>query len=276
MTSPPERTILGHPIGLAYLVFAEAWERFSYYGMQALLVLYMSQQLFLPGTSSMSQALRHSAPPSSSVWSAIAGRPGFGDLWSVRRWGVPDAPCRRGHRGPGIGPHRHRDAWRLSDALGHFLMAFENLVPDGARVPVGRCGLFQGQHRQPGGELYAPGNLRRADAFQIFMLGIQVAVIVSPLVCGTLGRRWPGIGGSAPRVSGCCWVWPSTCQAVVGCRRNPPARVAVGRPVRAKLTRANWVTIVLLTTLIPSSRCRRWAIRKSSTPISSGVTPTTG
>ena len=44
-----EKEILGHPRGLAYLVFAEAWERFSFYGMQALLVLYMGQQLFLPG-----------------------------------------------------------------------------------------------------------------------------------------------------------------------------------------------------------------------------------
>src|SRR5271165_6113032 len=47
--SASDRRFLGHPIGLAYLAFAEAWERFSYYGMQALLVLYMGQQLFLPG-----------------------------------------------------------------------------------------------------------------------------------------------------------------------------------------------------------------------------------
>ena len=40
-------TFLGHPIGLAYLSFAEAWERFSYYGMQTLLVLYMTKQLLL-------------------------------------------------------------------------------------------------------------------------------------------------------------------------------------------------------------------------------------
>ncbi|HEX4160788.1 MAG TPA: hypothetical protein VHY79_20140, partial [Rhizomicrobium sp.] len=47
---PPRRvrTFFGEPIGLAYLSFTEAWERFSYYGMTALLVLYMSQWLFLP------------------------------------------------------------------------------------------------------------------------------------------------------------------------------------------------------------------------------------
>ena len=45
----PARTFFGEPPALAYLSFTEAWERFSYYGMTALLVLYMSQALFLPG-----------------------------------------------------------------------------------------------------------------------------------------------------------------------------------------------------------------------------------
>ena len=48
-TRPSGRTFFGEPIGLAYLSFTEAWERFSYYGMTALLVLYMSQALFMPG-----------------------------------------------------------------------------------------------------------------------------------------------------------------------------------------------------------------------------------
>jgi len=47
--APLDRRFFGHPLGLGYLAFAEAWERFSYYGMQALLVLYMGQQLLLPG-----------------------------------------------------------------------------------------------------------------------------------------------------------------------------------------------------------------------------------
>ena len=44
-----DRAFLGHPKGLGYLAFTEAWERFSYYGMQALLVLYMVNYLLLPG-----------------------------------------------------------------------------------------------------------------------------------------------------------------------------------------------------------------------------------
>src|SRR5712675_1916720 len=49
LASGDERGFLGHPKGLFYLAFTEAWERFSYYGMTALLVLYMVNQLLLPG-----------------------------------------------------------------------------------------------------------------------------------------------------------------------------------------------------------------------------------
>ena len=46
---PRKHELGGHPVGLWYLSFCEAWERFSYYGMQALLVLYLTQYLLLPG-----------------------------------------------------------------------------------------------------------------------------------------------------------------------------------------------------------------------------------
>src|ERR1041384_1019718 len=49
MHNPEDRSFIGHPRGLGYIAFAEAWERFSYYGMQALLVLYMVNRLLHPG-----------------------------------------------------------------------------------------------------------------------------------------------------------------------------------------------------------------------------------
>jgi hypothetical protein len=48
-SAPNDRSFLGHPVGLGYLAFTEAWERFSFYGMQTLLVLYMVKVLLLPG-----------------------------------------------------------------------------------------------------------------------------------------------------------------------------------------------------------------------------------
>jgi POT family proton-dependent oligopeptide transporter len=49
MHNTEDRSFIGHPRGLAYLAFTEAWERFSYYGMQSLLVLYMVNRLLHPG-----------------------------------------------------------------------------------------------------------------------------------------------------------------------------------------------------------------------------------
>jgi len=49
MHNPEDRSFIGHPRGLGYIAFAEAWERFSYYGMQTLLVLYMTHRMLLPG-----------------------------------------------------------------------------------------------------------------------------------------------------------------------------------------------------------------------------------
>ena len=49
MHKPEDRSFIGHPRGLGYLAFTEAWERFSYYGMQSLLVLYMVNRLLHPG-----------------------------------------------------------------------------------------------------------------------------------------------------------------------------------------------------------------------------------
>ena len=49
MHNPEDRSFIGHPRGLGYIAFTEAWERFSYYGMQTLLVLYMTHRLLLPG-----------------------------------------------------------------------------------------------------------------------------------------------------------------------------------------------------------------------------------
>ena len=50
-------------------------------------------------------------------------------------------------------------------------------------------GCFKGNISTQVGELYGPGDLRRADAFQIFLLAVNIAVIVAPLVCGTLGQK---------------------------------------------------------------------------------------
>ena len=76
----------------------------------------------------------------------------------------------------------------LTMAAGHFLMAFEAAFLFALLCLVLGCGMFKGNIASQVGSLYKPDDLRRADAFQIFYLGINAGVIASPLIVGTLGE----------------------------------------------------------------------------------------
>ncbi|HEY1131510.1 MAG TPA: peptide MFS transporter [Roseateles sp.] len=195
-----DRAFLGHPAGLGWLSFCELWERFSYYGMQALLVLYLSNYLFLPhniGQVAGMDALRHAIENvtgprttqqlASAVFGLYVGlvylTPIFGGL-IADRW---------------LGRTKTVVIGALLMATGHFLMAFEAaLLPALACLLLG-VGAFKGNIAAQVGDLYAPGDKRRASAFQIFMLAVQIAVIAAPIVCGTLGEKvgWHWGFGSA-------------------------------------------------------------------------------
>ena len=242
----------GHPVGLGYLVFAEAWERFSYYGMQSLLVLYMGQQLLLPGhvehvvafqafRASIEHFTGHLTP--AALASMIFG------LYAGLVYLTPLAGGFLADRF--LGRTRAITIGAITMALGHFLMAFEASFLLALTCLLVGVGLFKGNIASQVGQLYAPGDLRRADAFQVFMLGIQVAVVVSPLVCGTLGQKvawhWgfgaAGVGmllGLAVYLSGRKWLPAETVRRVDG--------VAVERP---RLARGEGLTVLVLVLLLP-------------------------
>jgi POT family proton-dependent oligopeptide transporter len=192
-SSAGDRVFLGHPRGLGYIAFTEAWERFSYYGMQTLLVLYMTQQLLLPGH------VEH-----------IAGMGWFRRLMEVAYNGgdtmtvVALSSAIFGtytsfvYLTPIIGGFI-ADRWlgrtttitigAILMAVGHFLMAFDVSFLAALFCLLCGVGCFKGNLASQVGELYAPADLRRADAFQIYYLFINGAVIISPLITGTLGEK---------------------------------------------------------------------------------------
>jgi POT family proton-dependent oligopeptide transporter len=87
-------------------------------------------------------------------------------------------------------------------SLGHFLMAFESAFLLALISLVVGVGLFKGNIASQVGELYKQGDIRRAMAFQIFYIFINVSVIVAPLISGTLGEK---VG----------WHWGFGCAGVV-------------------------------------------------------------
>lgn len=182
-----DRAFLGHPKGLGYLAVVEGCERFSYYSMQTLLVLYMVKYLLLPehignviGLQWLQQAA-YDGKEGQPLASAI-----FGDYSSLV-YLTPIAGGLIADRW--LGRRTTLLAGAIVMAIGHFLMAFEGAFLFALLSLVIGVGLFKGNIASQVGELYGPNDLRRAMAFQIFYIAINVSVIVAPLVSGTLGEK---------------------------------------------------------------------------------------
>jgi POT family proton-dependent oligopeptide transporter len=184
-------TWLGHPKGLFVLFMTEMWERMSYYGMRSLLVLYMVNHLFIRpdvganvlGFNALKHALEAAFGPlapqalSSQVYGLYTGfvymTPFFGGLLADRLLGRRKAVIVGG----------------VLMAIGHFLMAMENMFFLALMFLILGNGCFKPNISTQVGGLYAPGDPRRDRAFSIFYIGINVGAFLAPLVCGTLGQR---------------------------------------------------------------------------------------
>jgi POT family proton-dependent oligopeptide transporter len=185
LENPQDRAFLGHPKGLAYLAFTEAWERFSYYGMQTLLVLYMVKELLLPGHVENIAFFE----PVRRLY-GLEGQPLASAIFGTYTALVYLTPILGGFLADRLlGRRRTVLLGALTMALGHFLMAFEASFLFALLCLVLGCGMFKGNIASQVGALYKPQDLRRADAFQIFFLGINAGVIISPLIVGTLGEK---------------------------------------------------------------------------------------
>lgn len=179
-----DRAFLGHPKGLGYLGFVEACERFSYYSMQTLLVLYMTKYLLLPENAANVLGLGavenfyglHGQPLASRI---------FGDYTSL----VYLTPIAGGVIADRwLGRRATLIAGAAIMSLGHFLMAFEGAFLFALLSLIVGVGLFKGNIASQVGELYSENDNRRAMAFQIFYIFINVSVIAAPLISGTLGQ----------------------------------------------------------------------------------------
>jgi proton-dependent oligopeptide transporter, POT family len=184
------RSFLGHPRGLAYLAFTEAWERFSYYGMQTLLVLYMVRQLLQPGHIEAIAGFGAFRAALESVYggplSVVALSSAIFGLYTGLVYVTPIVGGIIADRW--LGRTRTVTVGALLMSLGHFLMAFDASFLIALACLVAGVGCFKGNLASQVGELYPAGDPRRADAFQIYYLAINAGVIVTPLVVGTLGE----------------------------------------------------------------------------------------
>lgn len=185
-----QKTIFGHPAGLYVLFFTEMWERFSYYGMRALLILYMTKYLLLEPDRAATvlgyETLRQ--------W--IVGN--FGELsvqgissqiYGLYTGFVYFTPFFGGILADQIlGQRKTVYLGALLMAIGHFLMASEQFFLIALFFLILGNGAFKPNISSQVGNLYPEGDERRDGAFTIFYMGINLGAFFSPLVCGTLGQ----------------------------------------------------------------------------------------
>ena len=190
MHNPEDRSFLGHPRGLGYIAFAEAWERFSYYGMQALLVLYMVHQLLLPGHVEHVAgfgSFRHTIEIFRGSLSVQALASTIFGLYTGLVYLTPIVGGLIADRW--LGRTRTITIGALLMSAGHFLMAFDVTFLLALTCLLIGVGCFKGNLASQVGGLYATSDNRRADAFQIYYLFINGGVIAAPLIAGTLGEK---------------------------------------------------------------------------------------
>src|SRR3954465_4086926 len=244
-----DRAFLGHPKGLGYLGFTEGCERFSYYSMQTLLVLYMVNYLLVPGRMEKVVGLNWLQ---THVYHGLAGQPLASAIFGTYTSLVYGTPIIGGIiADKWVGGNKTLIAGGVLMAIGHFLMAIEPAFLLALLSLLLGVGAFKGNIATQVGALYGPNDLRRAMAFQIFYIFINVSVIVAPLISGTLGQK---VG----------WHYGFGCAGIVmvlglfiylsGRRYLPAEELASPSedPARRRpLTRGDWMCVLYLIILIP-------------------------
>src|SRR5262245_10458820 len=167
-----DRAFFGHPRGLSTLFFTEMWERFSYYGMRALLILFMTAS---PATG----GLGFDAVTAGAIYGLYTA--------SVYMFTLPGGWIADRL----IGPQRAVLIGGLLIASGHFSMAVPSLTTFylGLALIVIGTGLLKGNVSVIVGRLYHAHDGRRDAGYSIFYMGINTGAFVAPLVCGYLGQR---------------------------------------------------------------------------------------
>jgi proton-dependent oligopeptide transporter, POT family len=182
--------LFGHPKGLTFLFTTEMWERFSYYGMRSLLVLYMTKYLLLPehvgdvrGLATMKSALE-------AIFGPLDIQPLSSQIWGLYTGLVYFTPILGGLLADRVlGQRRTVVIGATLMAIGHFMMAVEPLFLFALLFLILGNGCFKPNISTQVGRLYAPGDPRRDRAYSIFYVGINVGAFLAPLVCGSLGEK---------------------------------------------------------------------------------------
>jgi POT family proton-dependent oligopeptide transporter len=249
---------LGHPAGLGWLAASEFWERFSYYGMQTLLVLYLTHYLLQPGHieqvwgfGTFRQLLAHIFGRQSQM--ALAS-----NTAQLYAGFVYVTPLLGGYLADRvIGRTKTVTTGAMLMVAGTFLTALNATFLVALVLLLIGVGCFKANIASQVGDLYSADDKRRADGFQIYYVGIQLAVIISPIICGYLGQRvdWhlgfvaAGIGMT---VALAIYLTGRSTFPPEPAVRNRTSMKTGGAEPRQQLQSRDWQVVILLIALLPA------------------------
>ncbi|MEM6892775.1 MAG: oligopeptide:H+ symporter [Bacteroidota bacterium] len=212
-----QKEILGHPQGLFYLFFAELWERFSFYGMRALLTLYMVNVIF--------EALAERDFATAAVYASYGSLVYASTVVGGR---ISDTI---------LGMRRSIFLGGILMSIGHFVLAIENNIAFFLALSfiIAGNGFFKPNISTFVGTLYEDGDTRKDSGFTIFYMGINIGGWVAPLLCGWLAAEYGwhygfGLAGIG-MLTGLFFFWRGIKKGVFGDRGLPPNETVISKKV---------------------------------------------
>lgn len=212
-----DKQILGHPQGLFYLFFAELWERFSFYGMRALLTLYMVNVIF----EKLVERDYATAAVYASYGSLVYASTVIGGRISDSILGMRNSIFLGG----------------ILMSIGHFVLAIENDIAFFLALSfiiVGN-GFFKPNISTFVGTLYKEGDPKKDSGFTIFYMGINIGGWVAPLLCGWLAAKYGwhygfGLAGIG-MLTGLIFFWSGIKKGVFGDKGLPPENGSINKSI---------------------------------------------
>jgi len=247
-----DTVFFGHPSGLGWLSAAEFWERFSYYGMQALLVLYMTHSILLPGHLEHVRGFAPFRRVIESAYGPLSPQALASAIFGLYAGLVYLTPLAGGLLADRVlGRTRTVVLGASLMTLGHFLMAFDASFLIAMLCLVLGVGCFKGNISSQVGEIYARNDPRRGNAFQIFLLVVQLAGILTPLVCGTLGEVYGWHWGFGAAGVGMVIGMSTYLLGRYALPQEPKLLRDDNSAARQKLGRDEWRNVIVLVALLP-------------------------
>jgi POT family proton-dependent oligopeptide transporter len=186
----PHAELFGHPKGLTVLFATEMWERFSYFGMASLLVLYLVKYLLLPGQAELVFGYAAVKATLESLFGPLEPQPLASQIVGLYTGLAYLTPILGGYLADRVLGQRYTCVLgAVLMAAGHFLMAFEAMLFVALGLLILGIGAFKPNVSTQVGSLYAAGDARRVRAYSIYYVGINIGAFLAPLVCGTLGAE---------------------------------------------------------------------------------------